>query len=189
MKTCIKCKEIKALTEYYKSKSAKSGYNNVCKVCKKKDALCRHYENIELRKKQQVEWYYNNQEHVQEYRIKQRESGYYRTDEAKARGKKWKEENPEKVLASIERHLKKFKNYTRRNVGYALQSWSTSVKQRDDYTCQHCHTDLLFEESKAHHIVAKSNFPQYAFDLDNGITLCHTCHMIEHHAKPTLGAK
>ena len=33
MKQCIKCKEEKALTEFYKNPTMKDGHFNVCKVC------------------------------------------------------------------------------------------------------------------------------------------------------------
>ena len=65
-----------------------------------------------------------------------------------------------------------------------MYTWSKRVKERDDYICQHCHLDVLPEEMDAHHIVPKSKFPQYAYDLDNGQTLCKDCHRIEHYKKP-----
>ena len=65
-----------------------------------------------------------------------------------------------------------------------LGSWAKRVKERDDYICQHCHLDGLPEEMDAHHIVPKAKFPQYAYDLDNGQTLCRECHRIEHNKKP-----
>ena len=33
MKTCTKCKEVKAITEFHRDKSRKDGYRNVCKPC------------------------------------------------------------------------------------------------------------------------------------------------------------
>jgi predicted restriction endonuclease len=65
---------------------------------------------------------------------------------------------------------------------YKLRQWAKDVRERDDYLCQHClyvgaPNDGILE---AHHIVKKSKFPQYAYDLDNGITLCKTCHIYEH---------
>ena len=61
-----------------------------------------------------------------------------------------------------------------------LRVWTKAVKERDKH-CQHCYSD---ENLHAHHIVPKSKFPQYAYDLDNGQTLCRDCHLIEHFKKP-----
>ena len=66
-----------------------------------------------------------------------------------------------------------------------LRAWANRVKERDEYVCQHCYYDGLPEEMDAHHIVPKSKFPQYAYDLDNGQTLCKQCHRIEHYKRPT----
>jgi len=67
-----------------------------------------------------------------------------------------------------------------------LGTWSLDVRKRDDYICQHCHLDGIPNagEIEAHHIVSKSLFPQYAYDLDNGQSLCKECHSIEHHKRP-----
>lgn len=35
MKTCIKCKKAKDLSEYHKKSEAKSGFVSTCKSCKK----------------------------------------------------------------------------------------------------------------------------------------------------------
>ena len=93
---------------------------------------------------------------------------------------------------------KSFSEETRRNMSIAkggsgelpkfskskINTWSRRVKKRDDYICQHCHYDGLPEEMDAHHIVPKSKFPQYAYDVDNGQTLCRECHRIEHNKRP-----
>jgi 5-methylcytosine-specific restriction endonuclease McrA len=65
-----------------------------------------------------------------------------------------------------------------------MTTWSRRVKERDDYICQHCHLDGLPEEMDAHHIIPKSKFSQYAYDLNNGQTLCKDCHRIEHNKRP-----
>jgi hypothetical protein len=69
---------------------------------------------------------------------------------------------------------------------YKLGKWSKAVKERDDYICQHCYLDGIpgTGEIEAHHIVSKSLFPQYAYDLDNGQSLCRECHFIEHQKRP-----
>ena len=65
-----------------------------------------------------------------------------------------------------------------------MTTWAIRVKERDNYICQHCHYDGLPHEMDAHHIIPKSKFPQYAYDISNGQTLCRECHRIEHFKKP-----
>jgi hypothetical protein len=66
-----------------------------------------------------------------------------------------------------------------------MTTWAKRVKERDEYVCQHCYYDGLPHEMEAHHIVPKAKFPQYAYDLDNGQTLCKECHRSVH-AGPTI---
>lgn len=54
-----------------------------------------------------------------------------------------------------------------------MQEWKQNVLKRDNYTCYECgaKTDLV-----VHHIVTvAANFDK-SLDIDNGITLCTTCH-------------
>ena len=54
------------------------------------------------------------------------------------------------------------------------KEWRTSVYERDDYTCQACGNmgGLLHP----HHLKPKSLFPEFIFVLENGQTLCISCH-------------
>ena len=61
-----------------------------------------------------------------------------------------------------------------------MRAWANRVKERDEYVCQHCNHDFYPHECDAHHIMPKAKFPQYAYDLNNGITLCKECHIYEH---------
>jgi len=52
--------------------------------------------------------------------------------------------------------------------------WREAVFIRDDYTCQKC-----FSKGKylhAHHIKQLAFYPELAFDVNNGVTLCKDCH-------------
>jgi len=53
------------------------------------------------------------------------------------------------------------------------KSWRTSVFNRDNSTCQECESR---EELEAHHIKSWKNFPELRYEVDNGITLCSSCH-------------
>lgn len=58
------------------------------------------------------------------------------------------------------------------------ERWMTAVKKRDGYKCQHCgkgkEAYLI-----AHHIKPYNEFVESRYDVDNGITLCMSCHMKE----------
>lgn len=57
------------------------------------------------------------------------------------------------------------------------REWRTKVFQRDEYTCQKCMKVGGYLE--AHHIKPKRDFPELMFDINNGITYCRECHIIE----------
>jgi hypothetical protein len=59
-----------------------------------------------------------------------------------------------------------------------LISWKIKVVNRDNFECQLCHTDCGLE---IHHIEAYHLRPELADDIDNGITLCHDCHVGLHY--------
>lgn len=55
--------------------------------------------------------------------------------------------------------------------------WTETVKKRDGGKCRVCGSTSKLH---AHHIKLRSKHPELALDLDNGITLCFSCHMDEH---------
>jgi len=63
---------------------------------------------------------------------------------------------------------------------YKLSKWSKEVRERDNYICQKCNVTHLRNELHAHYILSKPKHRDLMFNLDNGITLCHECHIIEH---------
>lgn len=54
--------------------------------------------------------------------------------------------------------------------------WREEVLKRD-VVCQHCGSD---KKLVAHHKKKLSDYPEHAFDVDNGMTLCASCHPKEH---------
>lgn len=57
---------------------------------------------------------------------------------------------------------------------YEYKAWRKAVLRRDNFTCQHCFVrgGVLV----AHHIKQWSQYPELRFDVNNGLTLCTTCH-------------
>ncbi len=62
-----------------------------------------------------------------------------------------------------------------------LANWRKKVYQRDGYTCVKCGTVGYLN---AHHIKPYAEYPEYRFEVSNGITLCVECHAKEHNKKP-----
>ena len=65
-----------------------------------------------------------------------------------------------------------------------LRKWSLIVRWRDR-NCQICNS--RFGRLQAHHIFDKSNHPEMAYDIENGVTLCssnksdgNSCHVVFH---------
>lgn len=54
------------------------------------------------------------------------------------------------------------------------KKWRTAVYTRDAYTCKHC--GIIGGKLHAHHIVDFSKDKKRRYDIDNGITLCVSCH-------------
>ena len=68
----------------------------------------------------------------------------------------------------------------RRSVEY--QEWRNAVYRRDGYVCQHC-GDNKGGNLHAHHIKEFADYPDLRFVVENGLTLCQTCHE-KVHLKP-----
>ena len=61
-----------------------------------------------------------------------------------------------------------------------LEVWRRAVLVRDNYTCQKCFGRKGFTRLCPHHIKPKKEFPEFIYDVDNGITLCSSCHASLH---------
>jgi 5-methylcytosine-specific restriction endonuclease McrA len=59
----------------------------------------------------------------------------------------------------------------------SYRKWRNAVFTRDLFTCQKCHRKFPEKELEAHHIKPFSVAPELQFDVKNGLTLCHDCHI------------
>ena len=58
------------------------------------------------------------------------------------------------------------------------KNWARDVKIRDNLTCQVC--DIKDTKFEAHHLYNYKDYPEYASKIDNGVTLCQSCHIKFH---------
>ena len=63
----------------------------------------------------------------------------------------------------------------------AYKNWQKAVFDRDGYECQMCGSK---DDLQAHHKLDFIEFPSLRYELQNGITLCRTCHN-KVHKKPS----
>lgn len=58
--------------------------------------------------------------------------------------------------------------------------WREEVYKRDHFTCQDCDKHCGSNNIVAHHIKSYAEYPELRFDIDNGVTLCRSCHKKRH---------
>lgn len=128
---------------------------------------------------------FDEKEYMKNYREKNKEKESLRKkiwneknkERAAARDKAWQQANPEKVRARNERYFLKLSLANKKVSGRTLAAWAIQVKERDCYTCRDCGST---ENLDAHHIYSKKKHPELILDIDNGTTLCESCHKYEH---------
>lgn len=59
--------------------------------------------------------------------------------------------------------------------GTAYRNWSKNVKIRDNYMCKINNKDCN-GRLESHHILNWRDYPELRYEINNGITLCHTHH-------------
>lgn len=66
---------------------------------------------------------------------------------------------------------KKYKHY----YSFEYTTWRRAIFERDGYRCQVC--CQVGGYLTAHHIKSWAHYPELRYDINNGITLCESCHM------------
>lgn len=82
----------------------------------------------------------------------------------------------------VESNKKRKKLTTSKSRTSQDKQWAKEVLKRDSYQCQHCG---IREKLQAHHVLPYAKYPDKRLDLDNGITLCATCHSKQHPELPS----
>lgn len=106
-KSCSKCKEVKSLTEFFKSSRYKSGYNAQCKCCSSATAKDWRKANPDLRKAQSQRAYYKD---VEKSRSAKREYDKNHKIEKAQYDIIYRKENSEKFAQAKREHHKRNKN-------------------------------------------------------------------------------
>ena len=57
------------------------------------------------------------------------------------------------------------------------REWTKAVKDAAGDKCQYCGTG---ERLEAHHLRPRCDFPDLALCVNNGVCLCHSCHVKAH---------
>lgn len=73
-------------------------------------------------------------------------------------------------LSDAERERNKSRSHNR-----AFVNWSYAVKHRDWFTCKVC-GESKSDEMNAHHLNGWNWCEEGRYDIDNGVTLCKSCH-------------
>ena len=68
-------------------------------------------------------------------------------------------------------------NRIRQSLEYSI--WRREVYKRDGWTCRLC-KNKNHKQIIAHHLKLFSEFPELRFAVENGITLCRSCHFKIH---------
>lgn len=176
---CTRCKTWKLREEFGNDRSRADGCDRSCRQCRRKpNPSTAHL----FRKGRESEF-----------------KGKRHTDEAKAEisaklkgrqfrlGKKHTPETIAKMKAAERPRGEQHYNYQhgraqrnldgRRTVEYF--EWRDAVFKRDKYTCRKCGDDKG-GNLRAHHILPFATHPELRYAVDNGLTLCHPCHELEH---------
>jgi len=119
MKMCSKCNEEKELSEFFKNKSRKGGYDNQCKCCTKNRKKNYYKENKDKFKNYREA----NKDRINEYTIK-----YYKENKVllNSKSKKYREDNPAKILEINNKYYKENRDYIRKQ-------HNEYIKNRRDY--------------------------------------------------------
>jgi hypothetical protein len=131
----------------------------------------------EYQKKRKALYYQENRERFIDERKKYYIENHNKVNEC---NRKWDKKNPEKRLGYELNRMKKIGKVfekTESETMYLIKYWSKTVKKRDNNKCTWCNSTKTLV---SHHIWHKAFCPESALDIDNGITLCHDCHMEQH---------
>lgn len=89
-------------------------------------------------------------------------------------------------LESVEKMITTRRSLGKKRRCWNEQEWSRKVKERDSFTCQRCGSK---EDLNSHHIIPWKESEEKRFCLDNGLTLCKSCHTTVENTGKTYSEK
>jgi hypothetical protein len=113
-------------------------------------------------------------------RVKQKQYYDLNSEAIGVTNRKYERNHPEITLKSIKKQMEyigSFLGLDSLQTAAGIHSWSRTVRKRDNNKCTWCNSTKTLV---SHHIWHKAFCPESALDVDNGITLCHDCHMEQH---------
>ena len=147
-------------------------------------------QSREEHNKKSLQYYKDHREeriaYNKQYYKDHREEDKKRYEGRKAYFKQYRKDNPEVDLRTMKKQLTnlgKILDMDYDSFKYGLISFTRTVRKRDGNKCTWCNST---EKLVAHHIWHKAFCPESALDVDNGITLCHDCHMEQHRLDRSL---
>lgn len=200
LKHCTKCKDWKSIASFNMDKSRRDGLAAKCRRCNSGSS---YPEDMTKSEKIKAAWIYRLPTFVppmkgkrmsDESRRKMSQASKGKTGIRSNRfGKKHTPEARAKIADATKERTARGENHyayshgraqrnlsDRRSVEY--KHWRDAVYVRDGYTCRHC-GDNRGGNLQAHHQKSFAGHPELRFDVDNGITLCKSCHE-KVHLKP-----
>jgi 5-methylcytosine-specific restriction endonuclease McrA len=188
-KTCSKCGEIKAITEFYTT------HNKYwCKLCVNSYNREHYAKNADKIKAQHLDYYSDKREYInarqQTYyanhaeEVKAREARYKieHADKVKARELKYRQSNPDRVRASQKRKFKKRiandPDFVKSRIArLGIITLKPELMLRDNNACVLCSSSCNLH---CHHIVPVMEDAQLLLEPSNLVILCKTCHYKAH---------
>mgnify|MGYP000856260632 CR=1 FL=1 len=179
-KRCSICKQWKPIKKFNKDNSRSDGLGTKCHDCI-------HSQTPYASLKGRVSTF-KGKTHSEESRHQMSESAKKRgsnrtgakhsTETKKLISVKTRERTPRGEANPNYKHGK-FQVATNDRLKAEYQDWRKAVFARDNYTCQKCGNNKG-GNLRAHHIKPFADHPDLRFAINNGITLCHVCHELEH---------
>lgn len=110
---------------------------------------------------------------------------YYKRISSFLKGKPKSVEHNKNVSLALKKHFDKVGRKIHKRSYHSFDKkyidWRKSVFEKDNYTCQVCGKigGIIFP----HHIRLWSIYPELRYNINNGITVCKTCHKWCHHSR------